>query len=470
MFRRGEMSIEDRLAQYLSSTTYDDLPSEVVLYSKKSIMDTLGVSLAGSSALGVKEIASLVKEWNGKPESTVFLHDAKVPAHEAALVNSTMARALDFDDVHMKTATHANATVVPAALAVAELRGKVSGKEFITAITLGTELMYRMRSVPDLCVAVSGWVGELYGGFGAAAATSKIMRLSCGEISHTLGLAYSQAAGVAQPFYDGALATRVQQGLAARSGITAALLASRGITGAKNFLHGKAGFYPVYYRGIIYDLSRLTDGLGQRYELLNVATKLYPCCGFTHAAIDSVLDIMEENQLSPEDVSKVLLRINQQTHNFVCTPSETKYRPQTVVDAMFSLPYAVGTALLRRDVFLEDFSAEALSNPERVKAIDKVEVVVDEGIDQESMELNLPLSLHIAELTTRNGKCFSKKAFYAKGYPERPIGLNQCAQKVRRCAAFVCKPIPDSKVNQLIQIVENLEKQEDINPLASLLS
>ena len=93
------MSTEEKLADYLSSTTYDDLPPEVTLASKKSIMDTLGVSLAGSSASGVKEIASLVKEWGGKPESTVFLYQAMVPAHEAALVNATMARALDFDDL-----------------------------------------------------------------------------------------------------------------------------------------------------------------------------------------------------------------------------------------------------------------------------------------------------------------------------------------------------------------------------------
>lgn len=464
------MSTEEKLADYLSSTTYDDLPPEVTLASKKSIMDTLGVSLAGSSASGVKEIASLVKEWGGKPESTVFLYQAMVPAHEAALVNATMARALDFDDVHMKTATHANATVVPAALAVAELCGKVNGKEFITAITLGAELMYRMRSVPDFCSAVSGWVGELYGGFGAAAAAGKIMGLTLEEMGHALGLACSQAAGVSQPFYDGALATRVQQGLAARSGITAALLARKGITGANNFLEGKAGFYPVYYRGINYDINRLTDGLGQRYELLNVATKLYPCCGFTHAAIGNVLDIIEENQLSSGDISKVLLRVNQRTYTFVCTPTKTKYRPQTVVDAMFSLPYTVGTVLFRGDVSLEDFSPEAISDTERLKAIDKVEVVADEDIDRESIELNLPLSLHIAELRTKGGQCFAQKVLYAKGYPERPVSINDCTEKVRRCAPFAVKPFPQSKVNQLIEIVENLEQQEDVNYLAKLLS
>ncbi|MBA7634267.1 hypothetical protein ES703_41850 [subsurface metagenome] len=381
-----------------------------------------------------------------------------------------MARATDLDDFHIQTASHPSAIAVPVALAVAELRGQVSGKELITGVVAGSEVMCRMRLVPDFCSAVSGWSSEVYGGFGAAVTAGKIMGLTPEEMRYALGLAYSQAAGVVQPFYDGTLATSLQPGFAARSGVLAALLARRGITGARNFLEGRAGFYPVYYRGIKYDVGRLIDGIGEKYEVLNVATKLYPCCGYTHAAIENVLDIMQRNRVSAEDVSKVLLRVNQRTYSFVCTPQQNKYRPQTVVDAMFSLPYVVGVAMVRGDVFLEDFTPEAVGDTGRLKGVDGVEVMLDENVERESKELNLPLSLHIADLTTKSGECFSQKMLHVKGYPQKPITMDDCAEKVKKCALFAIKPFPEDKVNQLIEIVEKLEQQKDVSYLAKLLS
>jgi len=464
------MDVTERLLKHITSVNYEDLPPEVVVAGKRSVMDTLGVLLAGASRPGAKEIAGLVKEWGGKAESTVLVYGGMVPAHEAVLANSTMARALDFDDLHMRAGVHPSATIVPVALATAELRGKVSGKELITALVLGIDTTIRLRQVPDFCLAVSGWVGEVHSTFGAAATAGKILGFPQEEMSHALGIAYSQAASTVQPFFDGALVTRVQQGFAARSGLLAAVLAGRGITGAKNFLEGKAGFYPVYYRGINYDINRLVDGIGERYEVLNLAIKPYPSCGFTHAAIENVIEIMQQNQLSAEDIDEVLLRVNQRMYTNVCQPVEARYRPQTVVDAMFSLPYTVGTAMLRGDVFLDDFTDEAIKDSERLKMTDKVKIVVDEDIDQESIKLNLPLSLHVAEIKTKSGKSFSQKMLYVKGYPQKPMTLEDCALKLRRCIPFAAKSFSEGRVNQLIEMVKDLEQLEDVTSLIKLLS
>jgi 2-methylcitrate dehydratase PrpD len=143
------MNTTEGLIDYVTSVRHEDLPGDVVLTAKRLIMNTFGAILGGSGVQGVREIAGLVTKWGGKQESAVFLYSSKVPAHEAVLVNATMGRALDFDEFNLQTGMHAGATVVPIALAVAELCGKITGKELITAVVVGAEVMSRMRLVPE---------------------------------------------------------------------------------------------------------------------------------------------------------------------------------------------------------------------------------------------------------------------------------------------------------------------------------
>jgi len=464
------MSIEKDITDFVIATGYDELPQEVVEAVKGLIMNTFAAMLSGSGASGVKELAQLVRSWRGLPESTVFLQDFKAPAHEAVLVNATMARALDFDDFHMQTGMHAGATVVPVAFAAAEAKGGIDGKNFITAIALGAEILCRMRLVPDLCIGISGWTGEIYGPFGGAITAGKILGLSREEMGHALGLAYCQSAGNAQAIYDGSLGTRLQQGFSARAGYVSAIMANVGLTGAREFLQGKAGLYPVYYRGLNYEISRLIEALGEKYEILNIATKPYPCCGFTMAPIENVLGIMRENHLVPRDIRKVEFRVNEKMYNTVCFPSEAKYRPKNSADALFSLPYVVATAIITGDVLLSDFSAEAIRDSERLEMASKIKIKVDKQIEQESRELNLSLSLHQAELETQSGQKFSRKIYYAKGFPQSPMTMEDFTEKAKKCAAYGVKPFPESRLDELKEVLIHLEEKKDISSLIEFLS
>jgi 2-methylcitrate dehydratase PrpD len=358
---------------------------------------------------------------------------------------------------------------VPVALAIAEAMGGIEGKSLITAIALGAEIVCRMRLVPDQCIGISGWTGEIYGAFGAAVTAGRIGGLSGDEMGHALGLAYSQAAGNAQTIYDGALGTRLQQGFSARAGCVSVAMAKAGLTGAKNFLEGQAGLYPVYYRGLGYDINRLTEGLGEKYEILNIATKPYPCCGFIMAPIENVLRIMEGNRLVAGDIKKAVFGVNQKMFNTVCFPPDTKYQPQTPADAMFSLPYVVATAIKTGDVLLSDFSHEAIGNPERLKIARKVEIEIDKGIEKESQALNLSLSLHQVDLETEGGQRFSRKLYHAKGFPQSPMTMKDFTEKAKRCVPYAVKPFPESKVEELKELLVHLEDKEDIRPLTKLL-
>jgi len=147
----------ERLIDYIASARYEDLPKDAIEAAKNLIMNTYCAILSGSGAEDIRQIAALVEDWGGKREGTIFLYNSKVPAHEAVFVNSTMARALDFDEFNLHTGIHTGATVVPAALAAAETFNSADGKNLISAIVVGAEVMSRMRRVPDFCIGVSGW-------------------------------------------------------------------------------------------------------------------------------------------------------------------------------------------------------------------------------------------------------------------------------------------------------------------------
>ena len=326
-----------------------------------------------------------------------------------------------------------------------------------------------MRLVPDQCIGISGWTGEIYGAFGGAVTAGLIYGLSGEEMGQALGLAYAQAAGNAQSIYDGALGTRLQQGLSARAGCISAAMARVGLTGAKHFLEGKAGLYPVYYRGLNYDISRLTQGLGEKYEILNIATKPYPCCGFIMAPIENVLRIMEDNGIVAGDIKQVMFHVNKKMYNTVCLPPDKKYRPQTPADAMFSLPYVVATAIKGGDVLLSDFSLEAIKNPEILKMARKVKIEMDEGIEEESRALNLSLSLHRAELETEEGQHFSQKIYHARGFPQNPMTMADFTEKAKKCASHAVKSYSERRLDELRELLLHLEDQENISSLIKLL-
>lgn len=464
------MTPEEAVADFSDKLIYDMLPEQVVSAVKRITLNTLAAMIAGSSAHSVLNLSELVRSWKGKQETSIFLHSAKVPMVEAALVNAAMARAMDFDDFHMETGIHASSTAIPTALAVAGAIPAVSGKSYIAAVAAGCEVMCRMRTVPDQCIGVSGWTGEIYGTFGAALTAAKLLGLESEAVSRSLGLAYAQSAGTSQAIYDGSEATCLQQGFATRAGLLATLLARSGLSGARNFLTGKAGLYPVYYRGMAYQIERLADSLGDRYLLLGIATKPYPACGFTMAPIENAIGLVTDHGIEASDIERVEIKVNKKMHATVCAPAQSKYRPTSPADALFSMPYAVATAFLNRDVRLEDFDESALKQPDRLKFMQRINIVEDENIEQEAIETNRPLGTHHMEIVCKDGRRFGRKLRYATGFPEKPMTLGQCAAKAKKVLGFAASPVDPESIDSLKEMVENLESVKDVGVLFDSLS
>jgi len=456
------MDVAFTLAENVVRVTYDDLNTVAVDMTKKDILDVLGVATAGSAALGVAEVAGLFKEWGGKKESTVIGFGCMLPSASAALVNGMMSHALDYDDGHDKSMVHAAASVVSAAFAVAQRKGGVNGKEFITAVALGVDLMSRMAMGAKTNLRVSGWVySSIFGYFGAAAAAGKILGLDKEKMVNALGITYSQTAGSFQSIADAVLTKRAQLGFAARAGAFSALLAERGITGPSNCIEGEYGIYNNYIKGE-YDPNMVIADLGKRFEIEGMGFRAYPSCGYTHGPIFSTLTLMKENGIKPDDVLEINISTGRNAADLF-EPSERKRRPPVVPDAQFSIPYTVGVAVIKGNVGIGDFTTEAIKD-ERVLAVaQKVNPIILSELTKREVDPS------IVEIKTKDGRQFSMRMDNRKGTPENPMSPEEFADKFRDCLAHGRKRISKRKTEKIMQLLMNLEDVEDVGAVIRML-
>ena len=456
------MSAELELARFAFNTKYQDLTEEVIKATKRDIFDTIGVGLGGSSAAGIGEVVGYVKEMGGKESSTILAYGTKVPPANAALVNGSMCHALDYDDTHDRAVLHTGVAVVPAAFAVAEHIGGISGKDLITSVTSGIEIHCRLGLATKLWI---GWMlTPLYGYFGAATAAGKLLGLDEEGLLNAWGIAYSQAAGNTEMIVSGGLTKRLQAGFAASGGVLAGLLAQKGISGAENSFEGKAGIFNLYQRGE-YEAAALTDALGKRFEVTNLSFKPYPCCRFNHSSIIAALEIAYKYNIQPEQIEEVRVGVNSAGYVINCEPIDVKRKPRKLVDAQFSIPYAVACALVRKRVNLVDFSEELIKDPVVLKVASRVYPFIDPEIEKEAGRGIAPSRV---EVRTNAGEVYSAKVDLPKGHPGNPMTDEEFETKFKSCAFSAGKGVSSKVVSNLIDMLNNLEQVDDIRQVTKL--
>jgi 2-methylcitrate dehydratase PrpD len=408
----------------------------------------------------------LVLEWGGAPQSTVLRFGDKVPAPNAAQVNATMAHSLDFDDVHEDAIMHPGVVAIPTALAMSEYVGGVSGKEFLTAVAVGTDFICRLglATRPGESIHQYGWhLTTLFGYMTAAGIAARLLGLDEAGITNAIGIGYHQSSGNGQCVKDGALTKRMGPGMAVRGGIASALMAKRGITGARNCLEGAAGMYNVYH-GHSYSRDRLLDGLGSRFEGVNVSIKPYPCCRGTHPSIDAALALVRRHDIHPEDVANVTIYCGEATYGLLGVPLEVKAHPRNFVDAQFSLAWGVATAIARRRAVVDDFTPEAIESPDILAVAAKIDVRNDPALDRGDQGME-PARVEIA---TNDGTVLSEQVDLPTGTPGRPLAYADIERKFNDLLAHAGQPISPGKARQLVQAVARLDELGDVQDLIAL--
>ena len=370
-------------AAFSSGLSFDDLPPALVEAVTLNLFDTLACSTAGVTATGIPELFELVADWGGKPEATVLWSDLRVPAFQAAWVNGSMCHARDYDDTHDKAILHAGVSVIPAALAAAEIApGPVSGKDFYAAVAAGLELICRLGCSTRLNVIQTGFLyTSLYGYFAATVAAARVLKLSAQDTHNALGLVLTQAAGSHQVTRDAAWTKRMGPGFGARGALTSVAMAMKKIKGVHRVFDGVDGLNRIYLQSSL-DGEAARRGLGERYDFADLSYKPYPCCRFNHTAIDAALELRKQVGFDWRAVTAIRAYTNSAAFQAVGTPLEIRQAPTTIVQAQFSICYSIACALVNGSVGLKDFATEALSRPDIAALTARVTPVIDEEIER----------------------------------------------------------------------------------------
>jgi 2-methylcitrate dehydratase PrpD len=457
------MNESQLLARNIADITYEDIPGPGIDAAKRSFLDAIGVTLAaGTLGEGCRAFVDLAMGGGGIQESTILGFGAKAWAPMAAFANGSMAHALDFEDVHDSAPVHPNAATVPAALAVAESVGDVSGKRFLTAIVLGSDLVCRLGLALNENPLEQGWyIPPILGAFGATAAACKLLGLGAHQVVDAFSLTLCQATCSAELTSSPQSVVRsIRDAFSAKAGVLSALLAQRGVTGFEHPIEGQAGLFSLYSRGN-YDPMPLTNELGRTFEGANVSFKPWPSCRGTHSYIDAVLQMLELQKLDPAEVESIRIVVSP-VNKMLCEPEESKNSPATGIDAKFSLPFVIATALIRGKVNLDDFTPQALRNPQVLELARKVTYEVDPGLTMKETVRGF------VQIGTTNGT-LSRSVDVPYGHPDNPISQESLVAKFMNCAQHSAQQIPAKRLSEVVELTGNLEQVEDVRQIAERL-
>jgi 2-methylcitrate dehydratase PrpD len=452
------VSVEHRLAEFVCTLQPGDVPPPAQRVLRQMLLAVAGTALAGAAEDGVPALRELLRERGGAAQATTLVYGDRLPAAAAARFNGTLCRALDYCDA-MAPGPHIGSSLLPAALAAAELAGGCSGAEFIAALAAGAELSSRLN------LSESQYDGFDPTGvlvvFAAAAAASRVLKLTPLQTLHALALAFNRCGGSFQSNVDGTLAVRMVQGWVAETGVDCAQMAQRGITGPPNFISGHYGYAHLYGRDRL-DLHAITAGLGHEWQLQRVVFKKYPSCGVTQGVTELTLALVREEGLSAEQVSGALVRLPPYAHKLVGHPFRIGSNPR--VDAQFSASYCVANAIVRGASLLAHFAPAQVAEPRLHRLIERIDVIADAALDARG---------HTAvdlQIDTLDGRTLTRSLDVAPGFPGAALTEAQHRARFDDCVAYAPLALPSAQIERLIGTIDRLHALGDVRELATLLT
>jgi 2-methylcitrate dehydratase PrpD len=413
------------LVGFLHPLQASDLPEEVIDRARYFLLDYLGVAIRGSREESSQAVQRMVQRMGANGCATVIGTRIRTIPGLAALANGAAAHAIEMDDTHSGGSIHLGATMYSAALALAETMPATSSETFLAAVVAGFEAAARiaMAVQPQEHYALGFHMTATCGVFGAAITSAKMLGLTMDQTLAAVGIAGSMAAGSMEFLADGAWTKRIHPGLAAQNGIQAALLAAEGFKGPQRILEGRDGFLHGYSRNPIAD--RLTDGLGESFEILHTAVKPHACCRYMQGPIDAVLAILREENIQASEIHRIKIAVLEAGWGIVSEPKERKYHPESVVDAQFSMPFGAAVAAIDGAAGLTQFTVDKARSPKVRGLMSKVELVKDPSVEA-TFPKEWPARVGI---TLGDGRTIEKFVRYPKGDPENPLSWEELAAK-----------------------------------------
>jgi 2-methylcitrate dehydratase PrpD len=388
-----------QLASFAIALDYDEIPSEVTEATKLHLLDACGCAIGAYGLGSAAYVRTAAREIAGAGTASVVGEESGWAPAAAALSNGALVHALDFDDTHTPSICHISAVVVPAALAVAEARG-LSGRDLLAAIVVGSEAVARIGSTAAPAYMKTGFhPTSVCGVFGAALAASRLRGLDAEATKNALGIAGSMASGLFEYLADGSTAKVVNVGWASHAGVMSAALAAAGGDGPATVLEGRFGLFATHFR--LFDPPATDWDLGARWEVPSIAFKPYPSCHFTHSALDAA-SLLRSEGLDPAAIEAVFVGVPEAAVPLVLEPREDKIQPRTPFDAKFSLQYSLATMLVRGEVGVGSYRADAIADEDVLRMAGRVFYKVEHFPDYPAVfPARLTVRLRSGDVITR---------------------------------------------------------------------
>ncbi len=390
--------------------------------------------------------------------ATVIGTGKRIDVVSASLANALMIRCMDYNDIYWNQDPSHPSDIFPAALACCE-RAKSDGRELIVGLVLGHEFEMRFCEAAFPGIRERGWHHATLTAFVSPIVAGRALHLGWEQIRHAVGISASRHATLgAVTAGKLTMMKNTVDPMATQSGVLAALMAEKGYTGPEHVVEGKEGLTHCF--GPAWKLNLLTDGLGDSWRITQCGMKAFPTEALTHTPISAVLDIVKSNDLKPEQVEKVRIRSLARAADILSDPS--KYDPQSKETADHSLPYVIAAALAERQVTPVQFEMRKIMDPTIRAQLRKVEVVADPEIEK----VFPALQRVIVNLTTTDGRAFTKQLDYPKGDPRNPLSDAEVEEKF---AALADGVLSNGAQKKLKNAIWNLEKVGSVSKLMTLM-
>jgi 2-methylcitrate dehydratase PrpD len=404
------------LADFIAGSRWQDIPPEVRREGVRGLLNYIGCALGGCGDEAIGLAIRVLSPSFGAPQAGLIGRTERCDVLNAAFLNAASANVLEYDDTHLATVMHPAAPVAPGLFALAEARG-ASGLELVHAFILGVEAGCRIgTAVMPHHYRRGAHITATCGIFGAAAATGKLIGLDAVRMNWALGHAATQSAGLVESL--GSMSKSIGVGNSARNGLAGALFAEAGFTAAESAIEGRYGFAAVASDTV--DLGKITDGLGERWEILANAYKPYPCGVVLFPVIDACLELRKRLEVSR--IARVVVRGHPLLRERTDRPDVGDGR-----SAKVSLQHTVAVALLQGAAGLAQYTDAAVADPAVQALRDKVTAEDDSAIPVEGAVVTVGLD---------DGSSLSERVRHGRGTPGRPMSDIELDAKVSELAAF----------------------------------
>ena len=451
-------TISEKIAAFADALTYKEIPKDVVEKIKLHLLDTLGISFVSSQMEFGAVVHKTAKELGKGDESTVIGFGTKFPAFSAALVNGTLGHGIDFDDTHIGAVVHVSAAICAAGLAVAEAR-KATGVGLIESLAVGMETAIGLGLIAEAGFNLRGiHQTGMCTPFGACLVAGKLLKLSGEALENSLGVCGTMASGITQ--IEKSWLKRMNPGWAAHSGIIAAYLGKNGFVGPRQVFEGVHGLFHSYLGSErTFKWSHVTEALGSKWEILNIAIKPYPACHYTHAFVDCARYLRETHAIDTKDIAKIECKASEGIVDVVLEPKKDKVQPLNPYMAQFSVQFLVAAMLVKGRVNLDTVYFEPLNDPEILELAEKIEWTIDPDSDYPA---NFPGEVRIV---LKDGREFTRREAFNRGGPRNPLPKEEIVDKFMDNA---CRVIPLTKAKHIVSFIDQLERAKDVSELAKL--